>query len=96
MPNHIHTLVQPINGYSLSRILQTWKWRIAREANRILEKTNERFWQPESFDRIVRNTEERNAICRYIRENPVKAGFCRVAEEWPWSSASPRWQKTTR
>ena len=44
MPNHIHTLVRPINGYSLSRILQTWKWRIAREANRILAKTDQRFW----------------------------------------------------
>ena len=36
MPNHVHAEVKPMNGWTLSRITQTWKWRIAMEANRIL------------------------------------------------------------
>jgi putative transposase len=39
------------------------------------------------------------ALCRYIVLNPVRAGLCRDAGEWPWSSyratagltAVPRW-----
>jgi putative transposase len=93
MPNHIHALVRPINGCTLSRVLQTWKWRIASEANKSLGKTGERFWQPESFDRVIRDDEEKLAVRRYIRRNPVKAGLCASEADWPWSSASNLWKK---
>jgi REP element-mobilizing transposase RayT len=91
MPNHIHAVVKPVNGWTLSRITQTWKWRIANEANRILGLRGKRFWQPESFDRVLRDEEEMLAVRRYIRRNPVKAGLCGREEDWRWGSAWGGW-----
>jgi putative transposase len=88
MPNHVHAMVRPINGWILSAIVQSWKRYVAREANRILRRTGERFWQPETFDRIIRNDEEKARVRRYIRRNPVKSRLCAREQEWPWSSAS--------
>ncbi|HEV3024633.1 MAG TPA: hypothetical protein VGX76_19290 [Pirellulales bacterium] len=31
-------------------------------------------------------------IIQYIEQNPVAAGLCAHAEDWPWSSAKPRGQ----
>ena len=87
MPNYIHALVRPINNFTLSLILQSWKLKIATDANKILGQTGERFWQPESFDRIIRNDDEMLRVRRYIRRNPVKAGMCIQEDRWKWSSA---------
>ncbi len=35
-------------------------------------------WQHESFDHLVRNESAMEAIRRYIRENPRKAGIAKV------------------
>jgi REP element-mobilizing transposase RayT len=93
MPNHVHVVVRPMNGWSLSKILQSWKMRIAREANGVLGKTGVRFWQPESFDRVIRDMDEIVKVRRYIRRNPVKAGFCAREEDWRWGSAWAGWKK---
>jgi REP element-mobilizing transposase RayT len=87
MPNHVHALVMPVKGWSLSDVLHSWKLKIAKEANRILGKTGERFWQPESFDRVIRDEDEKTRVRRYIRRNPIKARLCVAEEEWPWGSA---------
>jgi hypothetical protein len=41
---------------------------------------------------MARNDDEKARIRRYIRNNPVKAGLCRAAEEWRWGSAWPGWK----
>jgi REP element-mobilizing transposase RayT len=87
MPNHVHAIVTPLKGWTLTAILHTWKLRIAREANVIIGKKGERFWQPESFDRIIRDEEEMVRVRRYIRRNPVKAALCAHEEDWRWGSA---------
>jgi putative transposase len=38
MPNHIHAIVRPINNFTLSAILQSWKLKIATDANKILRQ----------------------------------------------------------
>jgi REP element-mobilizing transposase RayT len=86
MPNHVHVIVRPINGWTLSAILQSWKLKIATDANKILGKTGQRFWQPES-DRIIRDADEMLRVRRYIRRNPVNAGLCIQEDHWKWSSA---------
>ena len=45
------------------------------------------FWQPEVFDHWIRNDEEQARCCRYVVNNPVKAGLCPAPEDWRWSSA---------
>jgi REP element-mobilizing transposase RayT len=87
MPNHVHALVWPMPGYTLSDILHSWKSFTSTKANRILNRMHKQFWQTESFDHWIRDQEEQAALSAYIRNNPVKAGFCKVPEAWRWSSA---------
>ncbi|MEJ5352645.1 MAG: TaqI-like C-terminal specificity domain-containing protein [Melioribacteraceae bacterium] len=74
MPNHVHILVKPINGYTLPEITHSWKSFTANEINKILGKKGQ-FWLHESYDHIVRNETAFNAIKNYIRNNPVKANL---------------------
>jgi hypothetical protein len=41
----------------------------------------------EYWDRFIRNDTHLENVVLYIHQNPVKAGLCQRAEEWPWSSA---------
>jgi REP element-mobilizing transposase RayT len=85
MPNHVHILVTP--GVVATRWLGPLKGFTAHEANRILGRTGEPFWQHEGYDHLVRSSEEFSRIRRYIENNPVKAGFVTNPEEFEWSSA---------
>ncbi|MDR2689732.1 MAG: DUF1156 domain-containing protein, partial [Azoarcus sp.] len=87
MPNHVHVLVTPLHGYSLSSIVHSWKSFSAKEANTLLGRSGT-FWQGDYFDRFIRNAEHWERAISYIHENPVKAGLCATAVEWPWSSVS--------
>jgi len=86
MPNHVHVLMLP--GVELPQITHWLKGRTAVEANRLIGRTGEAFWQHESYDHWVRNEREFNRIVAYIEENPVSAGLAARAEDWPWSSAT--------
>jgi REP element-mobilizing transposase RayT len=46
MANHVHVLLRP--KISPSRLLQSLKGFTVREANRMLDRTGEPFWQAES------------------------------------------------
>jgi len=91
MPNHVHLILWPMPNYTLTEILRSRKRHTARQANLILGRTGETFWQRESFDHWIRNDGEMTRIRRYIRMNPVTAGLCRSPEDWRWSSAWPGW-----
>jgi len=87
MPNHVHVLVTPLHGNSLSSILHSWKSFSAKEANRILGRTGP-FWSEEYFDRVIRNDRHYGAALAYIERNPVAAGLCARAEDWPFGHAA--------
>ncbi len=44
------------------------------------------FWQKRYYDRNVRDEREFVEKLRYIHRNPVKAGLCKLPEDWRWSS----------
>ena len=69
--------------------MQSLKRFTAREANRMLGRTGQAFWQEESYDRLVRDETEFRRITRYIEMNPVNAGLAVSPEEFPWSSTRP-------
>jgi hypothetical protein len=56
MPNHVHLLVTP--HIPIARLTRRLKGYTAREANRLLGRTGEAFWQPESYDHWVRSEQE--------------------------------------
>jgi REP element-mobilizing transposase RayT len=87
MPNHVHAVVQPRPGWTLSRILKGWKGYTAHEANKLLRRAGLDFWQAESFDHLIRDDEDMRRCCHYTLMNPVDAGLCERAEDWTWSSA---------
>jgi REP element-mobilizing transposase RayT len=86
MPTHVHALFTPAEGWTLSKILHSWKSFSAREANKVLNRTGE-FWQSEYFDRAIRDERGFTAAIEYIEYNPVKAGLCSCPQEWRFSSA---------
>ncbi len=86
MTNHVHVLIAP--QAPLAKITHQVKGATAREANFILSRTGERFWQDESYDHWVRDCAEFERIRRYIERNPVVAGLVKKPEDWPWSSAA--------
>jgi putative transposase len=94
MPSHCHVVFVPLDDESAGRparqaIMQSLKRRTAAECNRVLGRTG-RFWQPESFDRVVRGPGSLEKVIDYIERNPVKAGLCDVPEAWRFSSAHTR------
>jgi REP element-mobilizing transposase RayT len=84
MPNHVHVLVTPL--VSATKWLGPLKGFTAHEANVILNRTGNPFWQGESYDHLVRS-DEFDRIRRYIENNPVKAGLVAAPEDFLWSSA---------
>ncbi len=87
MPNHAHAVLWPTPNHTLSKIMQSWKSFTGREANKLLGRTGQPFWQPEPFDHWIRNDAEHFRCCRYVVHNPVKARLCSAPENWQWSSA---------
>ena len=90
MPNHVHAVVWPMASHTLSEILHSWKSYTSKEANKLLRRAGETFWQTESFDHWVRDDAEQARLVAYVQTNPVKAGFCKRPEDWKWSSAFGR------
>jgi REP element-mobilizing transposase RayT len=87
MPTHVHVVIWPMLNHILSAILRSWKTYTGREANKLLNRSGQSFWQPEAYDHWVRNEVEHERCCRYVITNPVKAGLCKSPAEWQWSSA---------
>lgn len=79
MPDHLHAVLSFAPDRALSRVIADWKGFHARK--------NGIRWQEGFFDHRLRNDERGGQLqlkCAYIRRNPVAAGLCKVAEEWPW------------
>jgi REP element-mobilizing transposase RayT len=86
MPNHVHILVAPCAGYTVSNIMHSIKSFTSQEANKILGRKG-RFWFEDYFDRYIRNAKHFTNAIIYIESNPVKAGLCEHAAVWRFSSA---------
>lgn len=89
MPNHVHALLMPLAHWTLSKILQEWKGGSAFEINRLFGASG-RVWQPESFDRFIRDYDHFDRALVYIEHNPVKAALASCPEGWTYSSAGQR------
>ena len=85
VPNHVHALIE-MGDVALAQVVKSWKSYTSKEANRLLRREG-RFWEPEYFDRCIRDEEHFRKAVRYIESNPVKARVVREPAEWQWSSA---------
>jgi putative transposase len=76
MPDHLHALLAFPNEPGMSRTIAAWKAFHTRFSGIR--------WQTNYFDHRIRNSNELELKCRYIRANPVARGLCAEAVEWPW------------
>lgn len=81
MPDHVHLIIAPCDGVSLSRMMQKIKGTSAILINRSRGMRG-RLWQVESWDRIIRDEDELREKLGYMLQNPVKAGL--VDDPWMW------------
>jgi putative DNA methylase len=87
MPNHIH-LVVDVWDVPLGKLIQGWKGKSSREANKRLGRRGA-FWQADYHDTLIRDEAHLKRAIRYTEQNPVKACLTRAACDW-WSSARRR------
>ena len=85
MPNHLHVMLTPINGFSLTVIMFGLKSYTAKAANKLMNREGA-FWYPDYFDRYIRDQDHYLKAMNYIAMNPVKAGLCENPEDWEFSS----------
>jgi REP element-mobilizing transposase RayT len=94
MPNHVHVLFQPIGGWTVAKIVASWKKLTARKICDRRPESGEKpaapVWRREYWDRYIRDQSHLQQAIECIHLNPVKAGLAAKAESWRWSSAFPR------
>ena len=101
MPNHVHVLIEARDAlWKIVQSWKsfTGRWAMAHAAELGLDGlrkgferseggvSGKRFWMREYWDRCIRDEKHFRNVVHYIHNNPVKAGLCSRAEEWPWSS----------
>lgn len=98
MPNHIHAIVQPKEGWELedlfgsikkftARTIGTWLLTQPQSLRPALDNSQSGIWQRESYDHIIRDVDELAIFRRYIASNPrdakIEAGqFRYFAADW--------------
>ena len=85
MPDHVHWLFTLRDG-ALDQIMQAFKSRAARSCNATLGRTGP-IWQPGYHDHAVREEEDLRRLARYIVGNPIRAGLCDTAGDYPFWDA---------
>ena len=89
MPNHIHLVFKLLkSNRGISKIMQGIKGVSAIKCNELLKRKG-KFWQDESYDRLIRDEVELYFIIRYVLLNPVKAGLIDDWNEWKYTFCHP-------
>ncbi len=70
--------------------MQSIKRISARKANSKLERSG-KFWQDESFDRLIRDDKELFNTIKYVLMNPVNAGLVDDWEKWGCTYCHPNY-----
>jgi putative transposase len=85
MGNHVHFLVTPGHKNSLGKTMQSVGLRYAQYYNKKYERTGG-LWEGRYHASLVDTDNYLKSCYRYIELNPVRAGICRHAADYSWSS----------
>ena len=77
MPDHLHVVAQFDHRKGMARAVADLKQHLARHAGVS--------WQKGFFDHRLRGEHEVAEKCRYVRNNPVRAGLCAAPSDWPFT-----------
>src|SRR6516165_3928110 len=85
MTNHFHLLLQPGQGQSISRILQSLTvahtWRFHRRY-----QSSGHVWQGRFRSPVIQDDQHLLVVLRYIEANPLRAAMVSDPGEYRWSS----------
>ncbi|MFG6416210.1 transposase [Roseateles sp. DC23W] len=87
MDNHLHLLLSPADADALSRMMQSLGRRYVGWFNARHQRSGT-LWEGRFRAGVVEGDRHLLACMRYIELNPVRAGVCAEAAQWPWSSAA--------
>lgn len=89
MPDHVHVILTPSIDesrqlvISLVEIMKAMKGASSHAINHRLG-SHATIWQEESFDRVVRSSENLDAKIAYILQNPVRKGLVADWRHYKW------------
>ena len=86
MPNHIHLLLVPSQQESLAKIMQKLNLSYTQYINRKYNRSG-RLWESRFFSSQIDKESYLWSVCRYIEQNPLRAGITSKVIEYRWSSA---------
>jgi putative transposase len=85
MTNHVHLLLRPADGQSISRIMQsltvahTWRYHKAHG-------TVGHVWQGRFKSPLIADDDHLVVALRYVEGNPLRAGMVSDLAQYPWCS----------
>jgi REP element-mobilizing transposase RayT len=94
MPDHVHLILTPaileeeFAVASLIKIMKAIKGASAHLINRALAHRGT-VWQEESFDHVLRSSENLDQKIEYVLNNPVRRGIVADWHEYPWVWRQP-------
>mgnify|MGYP001822271237 FL=1 len=91
MPNHTHVVVVPKRPDSLAALFKEAHRKYTRRINSRMRWSGH-LWQERFHSFPMDELHTFNAV-RYVELNPVRAGICETAQEWPWSSVHAHMRK---
>ena len=80
MADHLHMLAGPgdLDIIAFCDAWKSWSTRLAWGAGH-----RGQLWQPSMYDVAIRDERQFENAALYVVDNPVRAGLCRTAAEWP-------------
>ena len=86
MPDHVHLVLNFPDEVAMPKAIRNWKSWLAKE--------RDISWQENFFDHRLRGEEGYGEKALYVLQNPVRAGFVRRPEDWPYLWL-PKWYKVS-
>jgi putative transposase len=86
MTNHVHLIAVPRRADGLAKAIGRTHWLYAQYVNR-LHRRSGHLWQNRFYSNPL-DEEHCVLAMRYVERNPIRAGLCRIARRYPWSSAA--------
>lgn len=86
MSNHVHFILEPLRKRAISNLMRDLQSQHAREVLQS-QRTDGHLWK-HHFGAIALSPSHYRAALLYIEQNPVRAGMCRRAQDYPYSSAA--------
>ena len=83
MPDHLHRFVAADDEQIA---ISAWMKSVKNTISKTLRESGVAppHWQKTFFDHLLRSSESYSEKWNQVRENPVRAGLVKVAEDWPY------------